>query len=309
MTQPGIGMYPYGFPVPPYDVQTNLMDSLYTIIQQGDVGILESPTGTGKSLSIICGCLTWLHDEERRIIQGELKATSDSTPGGEDLPDWVTEHGLNAQRTNAISRLRARQTKLGGIKDRFRKQRMLKPGKPLFGNKPKHKSSAKADAALDSLILDECSDDGDGDKVVTQKRRRYYGDSSDSDDQKGGSDSSSSKSTDDGRFIPKIIYCTRTHSQLDQIVEELQKNCVFFKYNGCCFRIPEDHVCEPASACSLLCYCNSRQVLGFAAKEGKKKKLEFCRWRYCVIRQRVPIHVPTRQPPSKRPTGVQCDKH
>eukprot|EP00736_Rhodelphis_marinus_P004914 Rmarinus@m.15946 len=223
MTQPGIGMYPYGFPVPPYDVQTNLMDSLYTIIQQGDVGILESPTGTGKSLSIICGCLTWLHDEERRIIQGELKATSDSTPGGEDLPDWVTEHGLNAQRTNAISRLRARQTKLGGIKDRFRKQRMLKPGKPLFGNKPKHKSSAKADAALDSLILDECSDDGDGDKVVTQKRRRYYGDSSDSDDQKGGSDSSSSKSTDDGRFIPKIIYCTRTHSQLDQIVEELQK--------------------------------------------------------------------------------------
>lgn len=34
--------------------------SLYQALDRGVVGVFESPTGTGKSLSLICGALTWM---------------------------------------------------------------------------------------------------------------------------------------------------------------------------------------------------------------------------------------------------------
>ena len=36
----------YGFPYQPYDGQIKYMDALYKALQEGKVGILESPTGT-----------------------------------------------------------------------------------------------------------------------------------------------------------------------------------------------------------------------------------------------------------------------
>ena len=36
----------YGFPYQPYDGQIKYMDALYKVLQEGKVGILESPTGT-----------------------------------------------------------------------------------------------------------------------------------------------------------------------------------------------------------------------------------------------------------------------
>lgn len=44
----------------PYNVQTGLMRAIYTAIDSGTVGIVESPTGTGKSLSILCAALHWI---------------------------------------------------------------------------------------------------------------------------------------------------------------------------------------------------------------------------------------------------------
>ena len=50
----------FPFPFTPYDVQTKFMENLYLCLDRGQVGIFESPTGTGKSLSLICGALKWL---------------------------------------------------------------------------------------------------------------------------------------------------------------------------------------------------------------------------------------------------------
>ena len=38
------------------------MENLYETINQGSVGLMESPTGTGKSLSLICGAFKWLEE-------------------------------------------------------------------------------------------------------------------------------------------------------------------------------------------------------------------------------------------------------
>lgn len=37
---------PFGFPFPPYDIQKDFMEALYNVLEQGKVGIFESPTGT-----------------------------------------------------------------------------------------------------------------------------------------------------------------------------------------------------------------------------------------------------------------------
>uniref|UniRef100_A0A914GU32 Helicase ATP-binding domain-containing protein n=1 Tax=Globodera rostochiensis TaxID=31243 RepID=A0A914GU32_GLORO len=56
----------FGFPFKPYDIQSRLMRTMYDAIERRRVAILESPTGTGKSLSAICAALSWLEDDERR---------------------------------------------------------------------------------------------------------------------------------------------------------------------------------------------------------------------------------------------------
>ena len=65
-------MSEFSFPFPPYDIQTTLMKKIYHCIQDGKVGIFESPTGTGKSLSIICSVLTWIEEFEK-LEKGRLE--------------------------------------------------------------------------------------------------------------------------------------------------------------------------------------------------------------------------------------------
>ena len=52
----------YSFPISPYPIQVDFMNTLYDCLSNCKGGIFESPTGTGKSLSIICGSLTFLTD-------------------------------------------------------------------------------------------------------------------------------------------------------------------------------------------------------------------------------------------------------
>src|SRR5574343_597244 len=52
----------FNFPVPPYDVQQEFMSNLYECLSTCREGIFESPTGTGKSLSLICSSFQWLKD-------------------------------------------------------------------------------------------------------------------------------------------------------------------------------------------------------------------------------------------------------
>ena len=90
-------------PYQPYDIQYELMSAIYECISQRQVGIFESPTGTGKSLSLICGSLAWLrHHQEADGSSGLLDKESGID---DDVPDWVLEqtlqnkdHALRAQR-------------------------------------------------------------------------------------------------------------------------------------------------------------------------------------------------------------------
>lgn len=55
------------FPHEPYDVQKKYMEKVIECLQTGVNGILESPTGTGKTLSLLCSSLAWLEDHKAAI--------------------------------------------------------------------------------------------------------------------------------------------------------------------------------------------------------------------------------------------------
>ncbi|XP_077865578.1 Fanconi anemia group J protein homolog, partial [Saccoglossus kowalevskii] len=63
MTSPGIersiGGVKVHFPCHPYPSQFSMMNKIIQGLQRQQNCLLESPTGSGKSLALLCSCLAW----------------------------------------------------------------------------------------------------------------------------------------------------------------------------------------------------------------------------------------------------------
>eukprot|EP00466_Bigelowiella_natans_P002767 jgi/Bigna1/130420/aug1.11_g5128 len=103
----------FPFPFTPYNVQQRLMTQIFQVMDQSDdrrradpeapacVGIFESPTGTGKSLSILCSSLHWLLNsyptKRRRSLEDEgcspseegSSSSSSKQQNSSSGSDWV----------------------------------------------------------------------------------------------------------------------------------------------------------------------------------------------------------------------------
>lgn len=55
------------FPFEPYDLQKDYMEKVIECLQTQSNGVLESPTGTGKTLSLLCASLAWLSVKKAEI--------------------------------------------------------------------------------------------------------------------------------------------------------------------------------------------------------------------------------------------------
>ncbi|XP_022696007.1 regulator of telomere elongation helicase 1 homolog [Varroa jacobsoni] len=59
------------FPFEPYEIQKDYMSAVIECLQKRWNGLLESPTGTGKTLSLLCASLAWLEDRKAALqLQG-----------------------------------------------------------------------------------------------------------------------------------------------------------------------------------------------------------------------------------------------
>ncbi|XP_012267857.2 regulator of telomere elongation helicase 1 homolog isoform X2 [Athalia rosae] len=79
------------FPFEPYDVQKRYMEKVIECLQDAKHGVLESPTGTGKTLSLLCSSLAWL-EVKKAQLQGQAMMGSMEKPNfGGDFFESLTK--------------------------------------------------------------------------------------------------------------------------------------------------------------------------------------------------------------------------
>ena len=66
------------FPFSPYESQNEYMTKVIGAITRKENALLESPTGTGKTLLLLCSSLAWLRTEREKYQTGRV---------GSDAPD------------------------------------------------------------------------------------------------------------------------------------------------------------------------------------------------------------------------------
>ncbi len=73
------------FPHRAYPSQVAMMSKIILALQRGQNALLESPTGSGKSLALLCAALAWQRDEARKareynraVEEGVIQVSSSS---------------------------------------------------------------------------------------------------------------------------------------------------------------------------------------------------------------------------------------
>ncbi|XP_043943552.1 ATP-dependent DNA helicase DDX11 [Protopterus annectens] len=227
----------FPFPYKPYSIQEDFMEALYNVLEDGKIGIFESPTGTGKSLSLICGALTWLRDYEERKKQeaAQLLGVQQNSHGDDQRPssvqqgsqwssselDWITDFVQKKAERDLVDKLKEEEIKRRKREERLEQIRHNVQFK--YASKRKRNDGNDIEELLQqSKEMLSAEDaplaDGEEELIVAEYE---------SDDEKKLKDSRVDDEDDEDleeEHVTKIYYCSRTHSQLAQFVHEVQKS-------------------------------------------------------------------------------------
>ncbi|XP_030379830.1 ATP-dependent DNA helicase DDX11 [Scaptodrosophila lebanonensis] len=199
----------FGFPYTPYDIQQDLMQQLFLVLERKQIGIFESPTGTGKSLTLTCGALTWLQQHEQlvreelleriELVERELRTLQAASA---QANDWIAAQGATQVQRQELQQLQRLRTLL---QQRERELEEIRQRKAT--QKQQFRPARKAQDHYESVDLPvdamPASDDDEEAEVAEEEQP--------------------AKDQEERYRDVQIFYCSRTHSQLAQIVAELRK--------------------------------------------------------------------------------------
>ncbi|KAL5043405.1 hypothetical protein BDW71DRAFT_187975 [Aspergillus fruticulosus] len=213
----------FNHPYSPYDIQVQFMHSLYECLEEGKVAIFESPTGTGKSLSLICGSLTWLRDHKRKSF---LDAVQNITCD-DDEPEWMLEFAKR-EASRAITEKREDfELRLARIKREEEQQRAALENSegPRKRQRVGIASTSKDPEDDDQFALDDYDSENDEPSSFPKGSTTASGLSSSTLEllERLKGHGSNTKFEEDDESDVKILYCSRTHSQLMQFANELRR--------------------------------------------------------------------------------------
>ncbi|KAI8117956.1 ATP-dependent DNA helicase DDX11 [Lucilia cuprina] len=200
----------FNFPFTPYTIQQELMQELYKVLENKQIGIFESPTGTGKSLTLTCAALKWLEDHEQLVrkellqrlseVQKEvLKLEKESL----EVTDWISMHSKTSQQRQELLELKDMQKLLDEYEEKLNeikgKQKVLKQKRSKSITLNKHEESQVADVPDEvNILLDDSFSNEDDEHLFPNEKREKYRD-------------------------VQIFFCSRTHTQLAQVVREIKR--------------------------------------------------------------------------------------
>ncbi|KIW05553.1 uncharacterized protein PV09_03431 [Verruconis gallopava] len=211
-------------PYEPYPIQTQFMTAVYECIEQGKIGIFESPTGTGKSLSLICGSLTWLRNHKAKDIEASLEQDEPDI----DEPDWIVEHARKERRARALQHRQDLEARLARIRqNELNLQKKYERGEPPSKRQKTAQVGGDEEGGEDQYILDDYESDNERQGGRQLGAATDYGVSTETQAilKRLGMFAGMQAEEDDMEMPDelKIFYCSRTHSQLSQFANELRR--------------------------------------------------------------------------------------
>ena len=194
------------------------MKELYKCLENAQLGIFESPTGTGKSMSIICGALKWLLDYEQlqknqlttaiSELDEQIKQCTNSSD------NWFS---VQTRQIELNNKKQALQTKLNNIVQYEQKKNVLKEKSKSMNNKRKDSSnknitnSTKNKHEAQNDPVDKINEKESIEEILLLEDLEHL-------------ESSEDEDKEEIYENVKIFFCSRTHSQLSQFIGELRKS-------------------------------------------------------------------------------------
>lgn len=232
------------FPFEPYSIQIEFMMALYDSLESGGVALLESPTGplhstpsillylfchrdcvhflgTGKTLSIICSAFQWLLDQREKPKKASTRSTGD-----EEEPDWMRDFVMDVPEKKYVVKKR----------DGFRFGGMSNCKRDLMDRDGK----IRGEGEDDEFLMEEYDSD-----IDERLKRKSESLSSSDDEDEGGEEQAV-------EVVPKIYFCSRTHSQLSQFIKEFKRTSFVNEISLVCLGSRKNLCINPG----LVYYCS-----------------------------------------------------
>ena len=97
---------PVSFPFKPYPSQLVYMEKVIQCLQEGKNGLLESPTGTGKTMSLLCSTMAWRQAQEAQAASKpraklEISYASKGNQTNHFTPEWRRRDGDPASESSS----------------------------------------------------------------------------------------------------------------------------------------------------------------------------------------------------------------
>lgn len=217
-----MGKETFYHPYKPYGIQLELMQCVYDALNSGKkLAILESPTGTGKTLSLICSVIAWLRENKADLIARSGNGESSESDSDENEPDWVNDVFKKSVLDTKVQRMREYEEYLGRLGDELKSVKLDKDTERRKRRRRVEVSLDESDFLPQAYESDsEEPEQSVGSRDKTLLLQEVSGLLAKLDEGKRGNDTGREPV---GGYNPvKVYYASRTHSQLNQFASQLR---------------------------------------------------------------------------------------